>query len=179
MKLTTEDLKRIIREELRFLKEGKDLADFVEGDTLRLWHYTSPRPFSKEDDSTMLVDPKYFTMRKHRGSYSRREYERSPYPRSFFYTDLGNIEDALMSGKKLYAVDVPASSVYDFKNDQHLEDYYAKPEFRPYGTYLDWTALFEAVVADGWKGMYYTLGDGGPPVVVYFEPLLATKVESQ
>ena len=175
MKLTTKELRTIIKEELASLMEDKDLADFVQGDTIRLWHYTS----TGNDEPTMLIDPIYFTDSKRRGSYSDREYERSPYPRSFYYTDLGNIEKKLMRGKTLYYVDVPASSIYDFKNDEHLEDYYMEPGIRPYNTYIDWTALFEAVVADGWKGMYYTLGSGGPPVVAYFEPLLAKKVEGK
>ena len=182
MKILMENWKKFLRENAGSQEQlmlEKNLSDFVQGDTLRLWHYTSSDPFSKKDDSTLLIDPKYFTDPKRRGSYSMREWNRSGYPRSFYYTDLDNIENRLMAGKKLYYVDVPASSVYDFKNDEHLEDYYMKPGIRPYNTYLDWTALFEAVVADGWKGMYYTLGDGGPPVVVYFEPLLAKKVEGQ
>ena len=167
-------MKLIMENWKKFLNEGTDgqqLTSFVgkyQPGMVRLFHFTSG---AHAEADSIVIDPDRFT--KNYRSYSRQEYNRSGYPRSFYYTDLGNIETSLMAGNELFYVDVPADSIYDFKNDQHLTDYYMK--HKKY-SFVDWDALFKDV-SSLYGGMYYTLGKDGPPVVIYFKPLKAEKME--
>ena len=85
------------------MKEGADrhLQEFVGlhmPGKIRLFHY-SDRASVREADR-MVVDPKYFESA--RGSYSRQEYTRSTFPRSFYYTDIKHKEGLINKflGKK-------------------------------------------------------------------------------
>ena len=167
-------MKPIMENWKKFLVEGtvgKQLSEYVGKHSpgmVRLFHFTSGR--HAEGDS-VVIDPGRFA-KGHR-SYSKQEFNRSGYPRSFYYTDLSHIEDSLMAGNELFFVDVPAESIYDFKNDEYLTDYYMK--HKRY-SFVDWDALFKDV-SQSFGGMYYTLGKTGPPVVIYFKPLKVEKME--
>ena len=170
-------MKLIIENWRRFLTEGADrqmdefVGLYVPG-KIRLFHYSSRGALKNLDK--VLIDPKFFGSQ--RNSYSMREYEKSTFPRTFWYTDPKH-KESMVSGK-LFSVDVPAESIYNFKGDQYLTDYWMKHRHKIYGMRKDmeWTNMFKDI-ADSYNGIYYTLGKGGPPVVAYFKPLEATEVK--
>ena len=83
--------------------------DYNRGGETMLYH------FSNADVDTISLDPEHFL--SHRNSYSKREYERSQVPRTFFYVDLDHAERIVKSGRKLYSVSVPHDEIYDLKQD--------------------------------------------------------------
>tara|TARA_R110000822_G_scaffold303705_1_gene428560 strand:- start:49 stop:564 length:516 start_codon:yes stop_codon:yes gene_type:complete len=162
MKLLIENWRKFMTEEQKL----NQLSDFIgkyEPGMIRLFHFTR----APDDTEEIMIDPQFFVTS--RGSYSKNEWNKSSFPRSFFYTDLNNIEGNLFSSSKLFYGDVQGSDIYDFKNDINLEDYYMQAKHPQYN-YVDWTKLFK-LISESYKGMYYTLGPKGPPIVVYFEPL--------
>lgn len=181
MKITTKQLRKIIQEELKLVKEGaagRQLSEFVgkyEPGVIRLFHFHGGK-FAKED--SFMIDPQHFV--KNFQSYSRRDWETSMYPRSFYYTDPEDIESSLMSGKQLFYVDVPASGIYDFKNDSSLNQYLKKHRHKIYGLRkgVEWEDVFNELGSNH-DGIFYTLGENGPPVVAYFKPLEAKRMDSQ
>ena len=156
----------------RTLKE-QQLSDYdsvYEPGKIRLFHYT--RSAMARDQNRFVVDPAFFTTS--RGSYSRNEWKRSRYPRSFYYTDPARKEH-IVTGD-LFSVDVPAERIYNLRQDP--EGYLAKHRHPTYGLRndMEWTEMLEDI-AESYGGVYYTLGEGGAPVVAYFDPLEAKKVE--
>ena len=135
-------------------------------DEFRLYH------FSKADEQKLTLDPAYFLT--HRQSYSRKDYQMSSYPRTFFYVDLSDAEVIVSSSKKLYYVDVPADKIYDMMSDP---DELKKTSKGPYGIGMDYDKLFQNIVTNGYIGAYYTIGNMN--VVVLFEPIDVTKVEDE
>ena len=156
----------------RTLKEQQlsDYESVYEPGKIRLFHFT--RSPMARDQNRFVVDPAFFTTS--RGSYSRNEWKRSRYPRSFYYTDPARKEH-IVTGD-LFSVDVPAERIYNLRQDP--DGYLAKHRHPTYGLRDDreWTEMFEDI-ADSYGGVYYTLGEGGAPVVAYFDPLETTKVE--
>ena len=75
MKLLIENFKNYIQE--------SNLSDFDNGGMINLYHYTHRRNVEGKD--SLVLDPQYFVTS--RGAYSKREWETSRYPRTFFYTD--------------------------------------------------------------------------------------------
>ena len=156
----------------RTLKE-QQLSDYdsvYEPGKIRLFHFT--RSPMARDQNRFVVDPAFFTTS--RGSYTRNEWKRSRYPRSFYYTDPARKEH-IVTGD-LFSVDVPAERIYNLRQDP--DGYLAKHRHPTYGLRDDreWTEMFEDI-ADSYGGVYYTLGEGGAPVVAYFDPLETKKVE--
>ena len=158
----------------RFLNE-QQLSDYesqYEPGKIRLFHYTSAQ--AAKDADRFLIDPQFFVTS--RGFYSRNEWKRSRYPRSFYYTDPARKEH-IVTGD-LFSVDVPAERIYNLRQDP--DGYYKKwVEKSPYGHLRDdieWTGMLKDI-ADSYGGVYYILGPGGAPVVAYFDPLEAEKVE--
>ena len=170
-------MKLIMENWKRFLAEGVDrqmdefVGMYVPG-KIRLFHYSARH--AVKDLDRVLIDPKFFGLK--RNSYSMREYEKSTFPRTFWYTDPKH-KERMVDGK-LFFVDVPAESIYNFKRDQYLTDYWIKHRDKTYGMRndIEWTNMFKDI-ADSYSGIYYTLGRGGPPVVAYFKPLEAKVVE--
>tara|TARA_Y100000034_G_C6809837_1_gene363870 strand:- start:334 stop:852 length:519 start_codon:yes stop_codon:yes gene_type:complete len=159
-----------------FINE-QQLSDYesqYEPGKIRLFHYTSTSRAQGAD--RFIVDPQFFLVAKFRGSYSQNEWIRSQHPRSFYYLDPEDKE--IMIGRELYYVDVPAERIYNLRQDP--AGYYKKwVEKSPYGRLRDgmeWTGMLKDI-ADSYSGVYYTLGPDGAPVVAYFDPLEAEKVE--
>jgi len=165
MKLTTKQLKQIIKEELEgVISEGKnrqyeEFTGKYRSGVFRLFRYSTRGQYSNAE--TIPVDPMHFTT--NRKSYSNNEYNTSGFPRSFWYADADD-KESFVDGK-LYYWDVPVNRIYDFKKDP--EEFISKhrhPQYR----YIDWDALFKDL-ASHYDGVYYTLGRGGQPVVAYFK----------
>ena len=141
----------------------------VEPGKTRLYHYTTA--YAAKDKDRFIVDPAHFVTS--RGSYSRNEWIRSRFPRSFYYTDPER-KEAIVSGTLFY-VDVPSERIYDFGPDR--DGYREKHKHPTYGLRndMEWTRMLEDIAKD-YDGVSYTLGEGGIPVVAYFKPLEAKKV---
>ena len=135
-------------------------------DTVRLYH------FSSTDAPVLILDPKYFLT--HRQSYSRKDYQTSAYPRTFFYVDLNDAEKLVSSTKKLYHVDVPSQKIYDMMEDS---DELKSNSKGPYDIGLDYDKLFQNIVDNGHIGAYYKIN--AMEVVVLFEPIEVAMSEEQ
>ena len=154
MKLLIENFKNYIQE--------SNLSDFDDGGMINLYHYTNPRNVEGKD--SIVLDPQYFVTS--RGSYSKREWETSRYPRTFFYTDYKNKEH-IINGT-LLSTSVPTSDIYDLKRDP--EDYADKHRHPTYGLRkdLEWTAMLKDIHSS-YKGVYYSIGT--PNIVAWFNPI--------
>jgi hypothetical protein len=135
-------------------------------DTVRLYH------FSSADEPVLMLDPKYFLT--HRQGYSRRDYQMSGYPRTFFYVDLNDAERLVSSTKKLYHVDVPSQKIYDMMEDSGDLKSMSKG---PYDIGLDYDKLFQNIVDNGYIGAYYKTN--AMEVVVLFEPIEVAMSEDE
>ena len=143
----------------------------VEPGKTRLYHYTRA-PAAKDKDH-FIVDPAHFVTS--RGSYSRNEWTRSRYPRSFYYTDPER-KESIVSGD-LFITDVSSERIYDLRKDP--DGYNQKHRHPTYGLRndMEWTRMLEDI-ADAYDGISYTLGEGGIPVVAYFRPLEVKRVDN-
>jgi hypothetical protein len=153
-----------------FINE-QQLSDYesqYEPGKIRLFHFTH----SARNQDKFVVDPEFFVTS--RGAYSRNEWIRSRYPRSFYYTDPQHKEH-IVTGD-LVSVDVPVERIYNLRKDPN--DYLGKHRHPIFGLRndMEWTEMLKDI-ADSYGGVYYTLAPGGAPVVAYFDPLEATKVE--
>ena len=171
-------MKKLFENWRKYLTEGssRSLDEFVNlyaPGKIRLFHFS--RRSGSRDMDRIIIDPQYFVTS--RGAYSRREWETSRYPRSFYYTDPEDIEFTLMGGKKLFSVDVSAESIYELAKDRAMEGYIKKHAHKTYGLRKDmeWTTMLKDI-SDSYDGIYYTLGPGGPPVIAYFKILEAKAV---
>lgn len=118
---------------------------FVSGGKVALYHYTR-----RDQGDAYLVDP--IKAKKHRGSYSRREFQTSATPRLFFYLDPSDKEAGV--GEHLYIVDYSAKRIYNLLEDSlHL-----KERARRAPAFLDFDLLFKLVLAAGFDGVYYRPG---------------------
>jgi len=142
-----------------FLVEA-ELSNFDRGGKMDLWRYSTSR---KTVDSYQL-DPQHFVT--NRNAHSMREWQRSRYPRTFFYTDPKN-KEAIINGT-LYKASVPSSEVYDLKRDP--EGYNEKHRHPIYGLRndMEWTEMLKDIHSS-YKGVFYSIG--GPDVVAWFEPI--------
>ena len=154
MKLLIENFKKYISE--------SNLSDFDDGGMTKLYHYTKPRNIEGKD--SLVLDPQRFVTS--RGSYSKREWETSRYPRTFFYTDYEN-KEPIVNGV-LLSTSVPTSEIYDLKNDP--EGYVKKHKHPTYGLRkdLEWTAMLKDIHSS-YKGVYYSIGT--PNIVALFDPI--------
>ena len=164
---------------------GSELVDFAsmyEPGKVRLFHYST-----SAKNRVFNIDPHFFTVSRgpnRRKTYSRNEWLRSQHPRSFYYLDPARREKSTGVRGDLYSVDVDTERIYDLKNDPN--GYAAKKtEENPNGyghpTYglrngREYTKMLEGISED-YDGIFYTQGVDGPPIVAYFRPIDATKVE--
>ena len=151
---------------LNTIKEG-NLEDYNQGGQVKLYH------FAPVDESEITVDPSHFGKQ----GYSRREKERSSYPRSFFYVNLEEAEDQVKSGNKtLYSLDIPFDKIYNMKSDP--EDIVKDVRHPVYNfrNDIEWTELFERI-HENYEGAFYS--NPSMDVVVLFDPQKAKKVEEE
>ncbi len=161
---------RIDREinEMEFLntiKEG-ELSDYDKGGIVKLYH------FAPVDENEITVDPGQFG----RQSYSRREKERSSYPRSFYYVNLDEAESQVKPGKTLYTLNIPSNKLYSMKADPEGIVKSLKHPVYGYRNDIEWTNIFDTI-HEKYDGAFYSTPS--MDVVVLFEPYKATKVEEK
>ena len=154
MKLLIENFKKYISEE--------SLGDFSDEGMVNLYHYTNPRNVEGKD--SIILDPQYFV--NSRGAYSKREWETSRYPRTFFYTDYEN-KEPIVNGT-LLSTSVPTNEIYDLKNDP--EGYVEKHRHPKYGLrkQMEWETMMKDIHSS-YNGIYYSIGK--PNVVAWFNPI--------
>tara|TARA_R100001082_G_scaffold101755_1_gene71448 strand:+ start:335 stop:1468 length:1134 start_codon:yes stop_codon:yes gene_type:complete len=143
-----------------------DLSAYDSDGKVTLYHYA---PVKAEE---IEVDPSQFGKQR----YSRREKERSSYPRSFFYVNLDQAESQVKQGKHLFSLDIPASKLYSIKSDP--EGIMKSIRHPTYGfrNDIEWTELFKEIHKN-YIGAYYSTP--AMDLVVLFEPVTANKVEKE
>jgi hypothetical protein len=157
--------KRVDKEinEMNMLGEA-NLEDYNKGGNITLYHY------APVDADEIEVDPSRFGKQ----SYSRREKEKSSYPRSFFYANLDQAENQVTPGKTLFSLEFPTNMLYNIKEDPDgLVDTIRHPTYG-FRNDVEWTELFETISKD-YSGAYYSTTS--IDIVVLFEPVKANKVE--
>lgn len=151
---------------LNTIKEG-NLEDYNQGGQVKLYH------FAPVDESEITVDPSHFGKQ----GYSRREKERSSYPRSFFYVNLDEAEGQVKSGNKtLYSLDIPINKLYSMKTDPEGIVADVKHPVYNFRNDIEWTELFKRI-HENYEGAFYSTPS--MDVVVLFDPHKATKVEEE
>ena len=153
----------------KFLTEAQK-DDYVVGGEIILFHYA---PVDAEE---IIVDPKYFADRAKRSHFTRNEYETSSVPRTFWYVDPRQRERQVASGRKLYQAAIPATEIYDFRNDP--EGYKKKHSHPIYKLRkgVEWNTMLEDI-RDSYAGVYYSLN--AFDVVSLFIPYEATRVSPE
>lgn len=144
----------------KFLKEAV-LSDYKKGAQITLYHY------SRADSEKLILDPDRFL--SGRNSFSKREYEKSQVPRTFFYLDTAQAEPIVKSGRNLYTVNVDSSDIYDLKKDPMGVIASSRP---PGAFFVDYNKVFN-IIKEEYKGAYY--GTPNFDVVAWFEPVQTTK----
>jgi|TARA_R110002020_G_scaffold418288_7_gene627553 hypothetical protein len=143
-----------------------DLPAYDNQGKVKLYHY------APVEGSEIEVDPSQFGKQR----YSRREKERSSYPRSFFYVNLDQAESQVKQGKHLFSLDIPTNKLYSIKSDP---DGLMKSIRHPtYGfrNDIEWTELFKTIHKN-YIGAYYSTPS--MDLVVLFEPVTAKKTERE
>ena len=163
--------------------ESSDMSTVVNGGQIDLYHY------SKAEHPTLMLDPKRFV--SGRNSWSRREYNISPFPRVFFYADNTKTEAGIALGTP-HEVSVPASDLYDLVSDP---DGILKRAIMQYASTPDMHKVLKALAgkdmpsksnpelftpirepgAPLYKGVFYLIDNGRIPVVAWFEEISATR----
>jgi hypothetical protein len=159
-------MKKLITDFKHFLTEAQK-SDYESGGELILYHY------APVDAEQIIVDPKYFSDRAKRSSFSMREYETSTVPRTFWYVDLDQRERQVSSGRYLYSASVPIGEIYDFRNDP--EGHREMHRHPVYGLRKgeEWNEMLEHI-RESYAGIYYSLSNFD--VVSLFIPYEATRV---
>ena len=143
-----------------------DLPAYDDNGKVTLYHY------APVEADKIEVDPSLFGKQ----SYSKREKERSSYPRSFFYVNLDQAESQVKQGNTLFTLDIPTNKLYSLKSDP---DGLVKSIRHPtYGfrNDIEWTELFKTI-HDDYIGAYYSTP--AMDLVVLFEPIKASKMEEE
>jgi len=143
-----------------------DLPAYDKGGKVTLYHYAPV----KSDE--IEVDPSQFGKQR----YSRREKERSTYPRSFFYVNLDQAESQVKEGKYLFSLDIPTSKLYSIKSDPEGIMKSIKHPIYGFRNDIEWTELFETIHKN-YLGAYYSTPS--MDLVVLFEPVTANKMEKE
>jgi len=144
-----------------YLKEGL-LATYENNGMLVLYHYSNLKAEKIE------LDPDYFL--SHRSTFSRREYEISQVPRTFFYVDLDQAEKIVKSNRTLYGVKVPLKQIYNL----HLDPDNIKEQSIPKGAYfVDYNKVLETI-KENYNGVFYKLPT--MDVVAWFRPIIVQKI---
>ena len=141
-----------------------DLSAYDDNGKTTLYHYAPVKAGEIE------INPAEFGKQR----YSRREKERSTYPRSFFYVSLDQAESEVKSGKHLFTLDIPTDKLYSIKEDPNgLINSIRHPTYG-FRNDIEWTELFETIHED-YLGAYYSTPT--MDLVVLFEPVTANKME--
>jgi hypothetical protein len=143
-----------------------DLSAYDVNGKVTLYHYA---PVEADE---IEVDPSQFGKQR----YSRREKERSTYPRSFFYVNLDQAESQVKQGKHLFSLDIPTNQLYSIKSDP--EGIMKSIRHPTYGfrNDIEWTELFKTIHKN-YLGAYYSTPS--MDLVVLFEPVTANKMEKE
>jgi hypothetical protein len=143
-----------------------DLSAYDDNGKTTLYHYAPVKADEIE------INPAEFGKQR----YSRREKERSTYPRSFFYVSLDQAESEVKSGKHLFSLEIPTNKLYSIKEDPNgLIDSIRHPTYG-FRNDIEWTELFETIHED-YLGAYYSTPN--MDLVVLFEPATANKMEQE
>jgi hypothetical protein len=143
-----------------------DLAAYDDNGKTTLYHYA---PVEADE---IQINPAEFGKQR----YSRREKERSTYPRSFFYVSLDQAESEVKSGKHLFSLEIPTNKLYSIKEDPNgLINSIRHPTYG-FRNDIEWTELFKTIHED-YLGAYYSTPN--MDLVVLFEPATATKMEQE
>ena len=143
-----------------------DLQAYDNGGTTTLYHY------APVDADEIEVDPSQFGKQR----YSRREKQRSTYPRSFFYVNLDQAESEVKSGKNLYSLEFPTKKLYSIPDDPNgLVEEIKHPTYG-FRDDIEWTELFNKI-HENYDGAYYSTPN--MDLVVLFEPVEAKKMEQE
>jgi hypothetical protein len=138
-----------------FLSEG-ELASYLADGAVSLYHYSST------DADELVLDPNYFL--SHRNSFSRREYERSQVPRTFFYVNLDESE-TILKHQKLYETKVAGEKIYNLYKDPEK---ILKASRQPGAYFVDYNKAFNTI-KENYEGVYYKTP--GFDVVAWFKPI--------
>ena len=148
----------------KFLMERK-LEDYSDSAVLKLYHFASV------DNDSLTLDPEHFL--SGRSTFSKREYEKSQVPRTFFYLDLDHAEKIVKSGRTLYTASVPSALVYDLSQDP--QDI-IKNSVQPGAFFVNYNTVFETI-KENYKGVFYKLPNFD--VVAWFEPIEVHKQKEE
>jgi len=143
-----------------------DLFAYDSDGKVTLYHYAPVK------DDEIEVDPSQFGKQR----YSRREKERSTYPRSFFYVNLDQAESQVTPGKSLFSLEFSTNKLYSIKDDpKGLVKSIRHPTYG-FRNDIEWTELFKTI-HDDYIGAYYSTP--AMDLVVLFEPVKAKKMEQE
>ena len=143
-----------------------DLVAYDNKGKVTLYHY------APVDSDEIQVDPSMFGKQ----SYSRREKERSSYPRSFFYVNLDQAESQVRQGSTLYSLNIPTNKLYSIKSDPDgLVKSIRHPKYG-FRNDIEWTELFKTI-HENYSGVYYSTPS--MDLVVLFKPVTANKMEQE
>ena len=162
-------MKKLIKDFKQFLTEAQK-SDYDAGGEIMLYHY------APVDSDQIIVDPKYFSDKAKRSSFTMREYETSTVPRTFWYVDVTQRERQVASGRNLYQASIPASDIYDFRNgpeghkEMHRHPVYGLRKGE------EWNEMLEHI-RESYAGIYYSLNNFD--VVSLFVPYEATRVSPE
>tara|TARA_R100000152_G_C6708533_1_gene136586 strand:- start:23 stop:499 length:477 start_codon:yes stop_codon:yes gene_type:complete len=148
----------------KFLME-RNMSDYADKAVLSLYHFS---PVNKD---TLVLDPEHFL--SSRSTFSKREYEKSQVPRTFFYLDLDHAESIVKPGRTLYKTTVPSSHVYDLSKDP---ENIVKNSVQPGAFFVDYNKVFNAI-KENYNGAFYKLPNFD--VVVWFQPIEVHKHEEE
>ena len=143
-----------------------DLQAYDNGGTTTLYHY------APVDSEEIEVDPSEFGKQR----YSRREKQRSTYPRSFFYVNLDQAESEVKTGKNLYSLEFPTKKLYSIPDDPNGLVADIKHPTYGFRDDIEWTELFKRI-HENYDGAYYSTPN--MDLVVLFEPIEAKKMEQE
>lgn len=139
-----------------------NLDSYAENSTITLYHY------APVDEKEIEIDPSRFGKQ----IYSKREKERSSYPRSFYYVDLNQAERQVKQGAKLYSLNFPINKIYDLgKDPDGLIETTRHPVYGLRND-IEWTELLKAIHKN-YSGVYYSIP--GMDVVALFDLARAKK----
>ena len=143
-----------------------DLQAYDNGGATTLYHY------APVDSEEIEVDPSEFGKQR----YSRREKQRSTYPRSFFYVNLDQAESEVKTGKNLYSLEFPTKKLYSIPDDPNGLVADIKHPTYGFRDDIEWTELFKRI-HENYDGAYYSTPN--MDLVVLFEPIEAKKMEQE
>jgi len=143
-----------------------DLPAYDKSGKVTLYHY------APVETDKIEVDPSLFGKQ----SYSKREKERSSYPRSFFYVNLDQAESQVKQGNTLFTLDIPTNKLYSIKSDPEGIMKSLRHPVYGFRNDIEWTELFKTIHED-YLGAYYSTPS--MDLVVLFEPVKANKMEKE